>query len=598
MTFTSERTKRIINTTMKNFIYTITIIILTLATASFSEVFGAAKTFTGPGNFSDPSKWNSGSLPPEGDDLRINGICYITNNAWIDSTIFGSIDVGRGSAGSLVWTAGSTSRLHVDGLTSTAGGTIDMTNGGTLVLMGAWSTANFTFIPGAGTVQIASALTLPAAFGTYHNLTIDGSGTILSAPTSLTVNNLTLASGTFTAPATLNVNGNMVITAGTFTAGANININGNWTKALASTFTHSNGTVTFAGTGAQAINGAALSQTFYNLVVAKTAGTALTVGGSTATLNVSNNFTQTTGNFTPPAAFNVSGSITLSAGTFTAGTNTSVGGNWTKASGATFTKGSGTVTFNGTGTQTINGTSASQTFNHVVVNKTAATLLQTGGSTVSLTAGNFTLTSGVFTAPATMNITGNLLLSAGTYTAATVTNVMGHWTKNSGSTFTHNSGTVNMNGTSAQNLTGSSSSTFHNLVIGNALNVVLGASITINNNLDLSSGSVLLTTNNLTIGSTATISNYSSAHYIMTNDDATSGGFLIQNTGASAVVFPVGSSNSYTPATVTNAGTADDFRVRVFSGVYNNGTTGGLHADLSHSVNKTWLVEENQFRRI
>jgi hypothetical protein len=497
-----------------------------------------------------------------------------------------------------------TSALEVSNDVTLTAGTLDLNNlnisiGGDLTKASA-----ATFTPGSATVTFdgagAQAITGTSATQTFnHVIVAKSSGTTLStggSTTTMTVNNLTLTSGNFTAPATLNINAasgsSLVMTAGTFTAGANINITGSWTKSIASVFTHSNGTVTFTGTGAQAINGAALSQTFYNLVLSKTAGTALTVGGSTATLHITNNLTQTTGNFTPPATLNLTGTLTLSAGTFTAGNNVSVGGDFTKASGATFTQGSGTVTFNGSGTQSINGTSASQTFNHVVVNKTAATLLQTGGSTTSLTAGNFTLTAGDFNAPATMNINGNLLLSSGTYTAATVTNLLGHWTKNSGSSFTHNSATVNMNGSSAQNITGSSSTTFHNLVIGNALNVVLGASITINNNIDLSSGSVLLTTNNLTIGSSASISNYSSANYIMTNDDPASGGFLIQNVGTSPVIFPVGASASYTPATIINDGTTDNFRVRVFTGVYANGTSGGLHQDLTHSVNKTWLVEE------
>ncbi len=477
-------------------------------------------------------------------------------------------------------------------------GTLDVNNMN-MNVGGNWTKASAAvFTPGTATVTFdgtaAQAINGTTVTHTFNVLVISkSSGTTLStggSATAITAVDVTETSGNFNAPATLTISGNLVLTAGTFTAGAAININGNWSTASAATFTHSSGTVTFSAGTAQTIGGTATSQSFYNIVEAKTAGVLLSATGSTATISC-NNFTLTTGNFTAPATFTVNGTLNIASGTYTAGANTNVGVDLTLTSGATFTHSSGTVTFTGSGAQSINGTTASRTFYNVVIAKSGGTV-SGGASVTTITVNNFTQTTGSFSAPATMNINGNLVLSAGTYTAATNTNIAGNWTKNSGSTFTHNSGIVTMNGGSAQTIGGSSSTTFYKLVNGNASGLVLGASINVTNDIDLSSGSISLDLSSLSLG-TATISNSSSTHYFITRNDDTLGGSLIRTVGAVAKLFPVGNSTSYTPVTVTNAGTSDDFRVKVFSGVFKNGTSGGLHPDYLHSVNKTWMVEES-----
>lgn len=93
----------------------------------------------------------------------------------------------------------------------------------------------------------------------------------------------------------------------------------------------------FNGTTAQAINGSAGTQTFYNLTV-NNPGQTVTVGGSTTTLALN--------------------TMTLTAGTFAAGTATTitVTGDWTN-NGGSFTPGTGTVNFTSTtAAQTIGGT--------------------------------------------------------------------------------------------------------------------------------------------------------------------------------------------------------------------------------------------------
>jgi uncharacterized repeat protein (TIGR01451 family) len=173
----------------------------------------------------------------------------------------------------------------------------------------------------------------------------------------------------------------------TIAASYGLTVSGDWTNNGA-TFTPGTGTVTFNGTGAQAINGTAASQTFYNMTLTKTAGTTLSVSGSTTSLTV-NNFTETTGNFTAPATLNINGNATLTAGTLTAGANTNAGGDWTN-NGATFTHSSGTVTFNGTSAQVMEG-SSSTTFNNLTINKSSGDVTLGANETVS---NILTLTSG------------------------------------------------------------------------------------------------------------------------------------------------------------------------------------------------------------
>ncbi|MCX6351159.1 MAG: T9SS type A sorting domain-containing protein [Bacteroidetes bacterium] len=72
---------------------------------------------------------------------------------------------------------------------------------------------------------------------------------------------------------------------------------------------------------------------------------------------------------------------------------------------------------------------------------------------------------------------------------------------------------------------------------------------------------------------------------------ATTGGFLIQNVSSTPVVYPIGTT-TYTPATIANAGTADNFSVRVFNGVLLSGTTGSTIPNIEKAVKRTWLLEE------
>jgi len=369
-----------------------------------------------------------------------NGASLATGNYGL--TFHGNfVNSGTLTAGSSTVTiAGTTATQNIGPFTTT--GTVSMTKTG-------------------GTATFTGAVTSGA-------LAINGSGGALNLGTSLSHQ----------------INGNVTLTTGTLNTGtSSLSLTGDWSMAATNpTFTPGSNTVTFNGTGAQSILGTATSQTFYGLIVAKTAGQTLSVSGSTTSLTVTN-FTETTGNFTASATMDINGNIILTAGTYTAGTTTTVFGNWTN-NGGTFTPGTNTVTFDGTSTQTIQGTSDSQTFYNVILSKTAGQLLNTGGSTITMTVQAFTETTGNFTAPATMNINGTLTLTDGTYTAGANTYIKGDWTKATAATFTNNSGVVNFTGTGAQAINGTSTSqTFYGLIVAKTVGQTLtvsGSTTTLN----------------------------------------------------------------------------------------------------------------------
>lgn len=123
--------------------------------------------------------------------------------------------------------------------------------------------------------------------------------------------------------------------------------------------------------------------------------------------------------------------------------------------------------------------------------------------------------------------------------------------------------------------------------------VALSSAVTITGALTFTEGLLALQNASVTIAPGATIMGASSTKYVRTSTSPTATGGLVQRVPASAtdVVFPVGTS-SYTPARLqlTMASTADDFKVRVFDGVYTNGTSGTVVS--THVVNRTWDISE------
>jgi autotransporter-associated beta strand protein len=180
----------------------------------------------------------------------------------------------------------------------------------------------------------------------------------------------------------------------------------------------------------------------------------------------------------------------------------------------------------------------------------------------------------------------NVVLLAGTIAAGTSTiNIYGSFT-NSG-TFTANTGTVNLLGSSSQAIP---SVSFYNFSISNAAGATIEGDVSVTGTLTLTTGNIAVGTNTLTA---ATISGGSASSYIITNTayNASPAGYLkIPSVNGAIRTFPVGTAASYTPCFITNSGTAQDFKVRVFTGVYANGLSGSANPDMAKLVNRTWEI--------
>ncbi|MBL0308648.1 MAG: hypothetical protein IPP77_02875 [Bacteroidetes bacterium] len=450
----------------------------------------------------------------------------VTFNSTSDQAIQGT---GTGQNFNNLTIAKTASELAVGGSVDTIAlsGNMTLTSGiltageltDVIMTAGNWTNNGATFAPDNSTVTFngsgAQAINGTAASQTFNGLTVSKSSNTLSVGGSTT---------------SLTLNGNMKLSSGTFSNGTATNIysKGNWTNNGGG-FMFGTGTVHFTGTTAQAINGSASTQSFYNITVNKASDT-LTLAGSTTSLTLDAN-------------------MTLTAGHFNGGTATTINmtaGNWTN-NGGTFLPGTSTALFSGTGAQNINGTAASQTFNNVTVDKSSSTLT-VGGSTTSMT------------------LNGNMLLSTGTLDKGTATNIYvgGDWTNNGGS-FTYSTGSVTFNGTGNQAINGSAATqTFYNMAVNKSSNTVSisGSTMTLNigANMTLTAGTLG--------GGTATTIN-------MTSGNWTSNGGTF-SPGTSTVVFNSGGAQA-----INGTSAAQSFYNLNISKSDNSLTLGGSLANMT-----------------
>ncbi len=131
--------------------------------------------------------------------------------------------------------------------------------------------------------------------------------------------------------------------------------------------------------------------------------------------------------------------------------------------------------------------------------------------------------------------------------------------------------------------------TYSNLAISNGGTKTLGGNLTIPGNLNLSNTKLNLNNNVLTLDAAATISGASAAGYIV---PGATGKLAIKNIGSSGkggeVLFPVGTATSYTPAYLTNLGSANTFSVNIADGVMD-----ANNQQLTKQVvKKTWNVNK------
>lgn len=130
------------------------------------------------------------------------------------------------------------------------------------------------------------------------------------------------------------------------------------------------------------------------------------------------------------------------------------------------------------------------------------------------------------------------------------------------------------------------------LQLNNGNGIVLENDLDITDGLVLTAGTITLGDNTLSLGPNATITGGGASSFIITNGDGELRQAGIGPGGRTgAILFPVGSAAmSYTPLTMVNSGTQDEFRVAVRDNVLEDGDSGTpLTANV---VGKTWLISE------
>jgi Secretion system C-terminal sorting domain len=153
--------------------------------------------------------------------------------------------------------------------------------------------------------------------------------------------------------------------------------------------------------------------------------------------------------------------------------------------------------------------------------------------------------------------------------------------------FTAASGTTTtFLGTSAQSI---GAGTYGKLVLSGTTTKVLAGPIIVGQNLDLSAGMLTLGAYNATLDGTGTVTGAGADHFVVINGVGKLA-YSRVGTGASggtrgSAFFPIGTADSYTPASLTNTGTADTFSATVQTGVPNTSAT-------THYVNKQWDISE------
>ncbi|MBN8703382.1 MAG: PKD domain-containing protein [Bacteroidetes bacterium] len=496
--------------------YFIGCLIFILCLLSGGVGYSANKTFTGPGNFSDPSKWDLTTLPIAADNIRIVGTC--TLDAGAANLAYGTLNVGFGGVGSLVWPAAGTNTLNVTAVSSsTAGSSINMTNGGTLQIRTSWTTTNQTFTPGTGTIHwnnTAANTTLPSAIAAYYNLIINSTSRSVSLGVNTTINNnLTLTTGILQTNAFLligNATGLLSLAAGTTlrlgsTASAtNVPFPTNF--AVGNISLSATSTVTYqANTATQAI----LSTISYGNLIVSGGASVISKSPTGTTTTVLGNLSLGTANTTFAVATNtlsVTGRLSGAGGlSFTTG-QLNIGNNNTHT--GTFTCGTGTVNYNRAGNQTVRGT----TYHNLIISNSGTSTI--GAATI--VNGNLTISGGTL-ASSTFQITGNATgimsmaastaLTLGTTASATAVSFPTNFTTANISLSSTSTVTYQAN-TAAQVI--SSTPTYGNLTVSGGVTVISkspsGALTTVTRNLVLGTANTTFAVGTNTLSITGTLS--------------------------------------------------------------------------------------------
>ncbi len=162
-------------------------------------------------------------------------------------------------------------------------------------------------------------------------------------------------------------------------------------------------------------------------------------------------------------------------------------------------------------------------------------------------------------------------------------------------TITNSNGIIIFSGTAPQDIPGIS---YNNIALSNPAGAFLKGNATVNGVFTFTNGKLSLDNYNLTLAGTGSaIGGANVNRFVLTNG---TGSLNIQNIGTGGrtgpVFFPIGNAtNSYSPVTLSNSGTADEFKVRAFIGLsesYNGSNVPVGATILNNGVNRTWIINE------
>lgn len=350
--------------------------------------------------------------------------------------------------------------------TNTALGTIDA---GTTVSAGATLDLNgFTLSTDESLILNGTGITLGGALSNSSATAVDYTGLIT----------LGSASRIAADAGDINITGTSVITGNTFRltlAGAG---NGSITRDLNNT----TGGLTKTGTGIWTVSG---NSTY-------TASTI--VSGGVLKLGSEGDGTGTPlGTIAGRTTVNAGGTLDLNGFTISTNEPLTINGIGAAGDGALINSDPAAVNYNTTvtlGSASTIGTTGNISISSFTVLTGGQNLTKVGTGTLNLTTGTCTI--------------GSLLISAGALTATSgILNVSGDFTNDAA--FNNNNGIVNFNGASAQQITGSVATTFYRLTLSNAAGLSLNAvNATVSNILTLTSGSLSIASNTLTLNGTVT----------------------------------------------------------------------------------------------
>jgi hypothetical protein len=247
---------------------------------------------------------------------------------------------------------------------------------------------------------------------------------------------------------------------------------------------------------------------------------------------------------------NVLRNLTLTSGDFTANNlNVSVGGNFSVAAGTTYTPGTNWTIFNGSGSQsfTVN-TAAPLALKKLKIDKPAGTTLTLAGSQ-----------STISVADSMMLLNGNLADGGKTINFSTSATSTVSYLYNSG--IHSGAGKIVLADDDPQVIAGDGNGIFQNLELNNTDvltdPVSLSTNITVNGNLAFLQDKLFnISTYNLKLGASASVTGHSASRFIQTSGNAGDGGLTKVYSSTTAFNFPVGApstshaASNYTPATI------------------------------------------------